>query len=407
VERVAAGSAFRKSNRLRELFLFLCERTLGDPAAVIHEQEIGVEVFGRQPDYDTGQDALVRVQMCQLRKKLEQYFASEGRDEPVIIEIPKGGYTPVFRNRELESPPAGVTRLRRWFQGSRLLVLSFLGVGGVFLAAALLVWPGYLRGPARLGPDPGATVDRLWYQMFDNGRPTCVVLSDSNLGLFEDAIQRQLSLNEYRDKDFNRLGDELIKDPLERARWKQLVLQYSTHVSDARLAATFSALNAARHIPTEIVFAQDFAVAYLQSHNLILLGSRRTNPWLELFEDQLNFRSVFQETPALAYFRNRSPLPGESATYTVRWRKQGYCRVAFLPNPTRTRNVLVISGTEMASSEAGGQFISSERWIQALRSALGLGGKGRFPYFEILLKVDFVTWNTPKFDIVAHRIPRY
>jgi hypothetical protein len=61
----------------------------------------------------------------------------------------------------------------------------------------------------------------------------------------------------------------------------------------------------------------------------------------------------------------------------------------------------------MASSEAGGQFISSERYIQILSSALGLSPLARFPYFEVLLKVDYMTWNTPKFELVAHRTLKF
>jgi len=400
VERVASSSAFGKSNRLRELLLFLCGRELCDPNGAVREQEIGIEVFDRQPDYDTAQDAIVRVQVSQLRKRLEQYFASEGLDEPMVIEIPKGAYTPVFRPRIRESTQ----------RSPRIRLFSVLVASGVLLVAGLVFGPWHLGGPVRSArnTEPGVTVDRLWYQMFDNGRPTCIVLSDAVLGLFEDAIQHQLSVNEYRDKVFTRLSDDRLKDPVENARWKELVGAYFTHISDARLAAKFSVLNAGRNLPTEIVFAGDFGVTYLQSHNLILVGTRRTNPWVEMFEDQLNFRSVFRETPPmLSYFQNRSPLPGESATYTVEWTKMGYCRVAFLPSPSRSGNVLLVSGTDMASSEAGGQFIGSERWIQTLHSALGLGPKARFPYFEVLLKVDYMTWNTPKFELVAHRTLKY
>jgi hypothetical protein len=109
----------------------------------------------------------------------------------------------------------------------------------------------------------------------------------------------------------------------------------------------------------------------------------------------------------LSYFQNRSPLPGESATYAVQWTKQGYCRVAFLPSPSRSGNVLLVSGTDMPSSEAGGQFITSERWLQSLNSALGLSRSARFPYFEVLLRVDYMTWNTPKFELVAHRTLKF
>ncbi len=402
VQRVAASAAFGKSNRLRELLIFLCHRKLTDPGGAVHEQEIGVEVFGRRRDYDTTQDAIVRVQVSQLRKRLEQYFASEGKDEALVIEIPKGSYTPVFHTRDAEGGPdrppesAGPAKVPA---GRRVAILSLLAVA-VILVAGGLFGPWGLRSAAR----PAREVDRLWFQMFDNGRPTCIVVSDAIIGLFEDAVQHQLSLNEYRDKAFERLMNERMRDPAERNRWKDLNGSYFTHLSDGRLAAAFSVLNAGRSLPTEIMFARDFTVTYLQSHNLILVGTRRTNPWVELFEDQLNFRSGFVEGPPMvSYFDNRSPQAGESARYAGQWTSQGYCRVAFLPTPNRAGSVLLISGTDMPSSEAGGQFVSTERWIRDLSSVLGVSRNAKFPYFEVLLKVDYMTWNTLKFELIAHR----
>ncbi|HVN77424.1 MAG TPA: hypothetical protein VMW38_00330 [Terriglobia bacterium] len=414
VERLASGSAFGKSNRLRALFLFLCDRKATDPEGVIREQEIGIAIFNRRPDYDTAEDPIVRVHVSQLRKRLEQYFASEGRDEPIVIEIPKGSYAPVFRSRDSYSSLGRLPELFRSYLPSRgkrrIAALLVLAVGGVLLVAGLLFGLWNLVSstrPAR-NLEVSATVDRLWVQMFDNGHPTCIVLSDVVLGLFEDAIQYQLTLNEYRDKDFSRLSSERLKDPADVARWKQLIGEYFTHISDARSAATFSVLNAGRNLPTEIVFAGDFGVNYLQSHNLILVGTRRTNPWVDIFENQLNFQTVFREGPPMScHFQNRSPLPGESAEYEVKWTKQGFCRVAFLPSPSRRGNVLLISGTDMASSEAGGQFISGERWVQTLRSALALSEKAPFPYFEVLLKIDYMIRGTPKFELVAHRIYKF
>jgi len=61
-------------------------------------------VLGRPPDYDTSHDTLVRVLVSQLRKKLHEHFATDGRDEPVIVEIPKGSYVPVFRPRPEDFP---------------------------------------------------------------------------------------------------------------------------------------------------------------------------------------------------------------------------------------------------------------------------------------------------------------
>ena len=80
--------------------------------------------------------------------------------------------------------------------------------------------------------------------------------------------------------------------------------------------------------------------------------------------------------------------------------------MAFLPNLTRRGNILVISGTNMASTEAGGEFVTSERWMQQLASTMNLSKQARFPYFEVLLKVELLQAAAPKFDIVAHRISR-
>jgi len=264
------------------LLLFLSERTLSDPALVVHESDIGIEVFGRQPGYDTAQDPLVRVQVSQLRKKLEQYFAGEGRDEPVVIEIPKGAYTPVFYARKAEAAvePSVEPRAPFWSRVNRLTLL-FACLAA--LSAAVAVWallgpPRQLRAPAHRLTEWGPTVDRLWDRMFGNGRPACVVLSDSSLVVFEETLKYQLSLNEYRNKDFERIAEAKLADPKERAAATTVQYRYSTHVADTQLASSFSVLNAIHRVSTDVLSTRDFAANYLNSHNVILLGSRRANP---------------------------------------------------------------------------------------------------------------------------------
>src|SRR6266851_2681828 len=109
LQRVSWSRHIEKSGRIRDFLLFVCERALEEPSVEIHEQEIGYRVFGRTGDYDTTADNIVRVTASQTRKKLEQYFVAEGASEPIILEIPKGKYTPVFRERNpvaAETPKA-------------------------------------------------------------------------------------------------------------------------------------------------------------------------------------------------------------------------------------------------------------------------------------------------------------
>ena len=96
VERVSDSSGFKKSPRIRDFLLYVCENALKNNLQDVREQQIGVRVFNRRPDYNMSEDSIVRVEARELRKRLAAYFAGEGKDESVVIEIPKGGYVPVF-----------------------------------------------------------------------------------------------------------------------------------------------------------------------------------------------------------------------------------------------------------------------------------------------------------------------
>ena len=118
------------------------------------------------------------------------------------------------------------------------------------------------------------------------------------------------------------------------------------------------------------------------------------------FELPLCLRS---EIP-LRLFENRQPRAGELKTYP-NGAGISYCQIAFLANPGKTGNVLAISGTETEGTEGGGEFITSERSLEQLRTLVAPDRNGRVPYFEILLKSSRVGGATPGFSIVAVRAP--
>src|SRR6266446_6694389 len=99
IERVATSVHFRRSARLRDFLLYVGGQSLKDGCPEINEQEIGSKVFGRPSSYDRSQDNIVRVNATELRKRIELYFATEGAHEPLILEIPRGGYKPIFHRR--------------------------------------------------------------------------------------------------------------------------------------------------------------------------------------------------------------------------------------------------------------------------------------------------------------------
>src|SRR5580704_14175470 len=83
---------------------FLAEQHLEGNGNQLKESVIAVEVFGRKPDHDPSQDSIVRTEAGRLRGRLAEYYVGEGKDDAIVIELPKGGYTPAFRVRDAAVP---------------------------------------------------------------------------------------------------------------------------------------------------------------------------------------------------------------------------------------------------------------------------------------------------------------
>ena len=141
VRRVAFSTTFEKSPRLRAFLLHVCRCALDNRPEAATEQQIGIHVYDRPPGYNPNDDNIVRSQARLLRLKLEHHFANEGKDEPIIITIPKGRYLPVFGTRFEEPliPPASPALMR----GERRRTLEIV-VGAAVLFGLVVACLGYL-----------------------------------------------------------------------------------------------------------------------------------------------------------------------------------------------------------------------------------------------------------------------
>jgi hypothetical protein len=105
--RITADNAFRGAPRLSHFLTFVVEATLAGRAATIKAYTIAVEAFGRGSDFDPQNDPIVRVEAGRLRAALARYYTGPGCDDPLVIELPRGTYVPVFRpaqRKTLDSP---------------------------------------------------------------------------------------------------------------------------------------------------------------------------------------------------------------------------------------------------------------------------------------------------------------
>src|SRR6516225_8274559 len=131
LERVLASPGFSRNERLSRFLRFVVEQHLAGKDDELKESVIAVEVLGRSPDHDPKQDSIVRTEAARLRARLSEYYLGKGKDDPLVIELPKGGYVPVLRPVvpavETETPgpePSTKPRPRRLWLAAAIACLA-------------------------------------------------------------------------------------------------------------------------------------------------------------------------------------------------------------------------------------------------------------------------------------------
>ena len=142
LERILGSRCFQQAGRASDFLRFVVEQTLAGAGQRLKGYTIGVEVFGRPPDFDAQSDALVRVEAGRLRRRLVEYYAGEGIADPVRIELPRGTYAVDYRFARADdravapsSAPEPLPVIRRATPPWRRVALGL----GVLLVAAVAV----------------------------------------------------------------------------------------------------------------------------------------------------------------------------------------------------------------------------------------------------------------------------
>lgn len=401
VERISNSPQLRRAVRLRELFLYICRGAVLKGSSEIHEQEIGCAVFDRPEAYDTNIDNIVRTSMSELRKRLEAYFESEaGKQEPLMMAIPRGCYVPAFfqatANKESDNTASAipVQRSRHW----TLLMTGI--VTGVFILGGLTGWfcnrelMQHILHPWHSSP----AVADLWSGFLDSRQNTDVVTADTSFLLVQASDNHAFSFNEYFSRSYvSQVLDQKLS-PEMHSVLRMIASKNLGSSGEFKLAQRIIALD-----PTNknihIYNAREYMPALSKQDNVILLGSRISNPWDYLFDDKLNFK-LNSDRVDFTVVTNHKPLAGEQAVYTPT-DNIGYCVVGYLPNADGHSKVLLIEGTSSEAVEAAGDFLLSEGQLTAFRRKLN---RNSFPYFEVLLRTSQVRGTPLEVETLAYRI---
>ena len=423
VERIIASAHFSRSAFLTNFLLYVCDRELRGKVKEISEYQIGVHALGRSENYNPATDNIVRTYARMLRKRLDEYFEAEGRDEPLRVSIPLGGYVPVFHAREETGLQPLVSEAIQDFLGipdssdtstgqlpvllpptiptqrpPRLLVKrSLLGLAAV-AALALSAFGMHSYKEAQ----PNLSL-QLWNQIFSPARQTLVVPADSSLGILENLTGHPVSLADYVTGTY--LAAPRSVAGIDARNWQDLRTQRYTSAVDLNIAVSLSHLPEFSPDRAAIRYSRDLSLDDLKHDNAILLGSIHTNPWIELFQNQLNFSLEYHPEVDDSSVINRHPLRGERPVYKNAWADSShrtYAVLAFIPSLDRSGNAVLVEGLTMAGTQAAADLLLNQSALNPiLRKAQREDGSIR--PFELLLEATSIGANAPAAQIIAER----
>jgi hypothetical protein len=420
-QRVVAGPRFARSPLLSKFLLFVVAETLEGRGNQISEHEIGVHVFDRRPGYRTVEDNIVRNYARQLRKRLADHFAEHGRKERVRIDIPVGGYVPVFlpvsedgkrgngthvptdagrmpQPVPLHSADEATSVRPRETPGASWKIAWLLAPYSVVLVA--ITW--YAAGRAAAPHPPHEPAQALWSALFGNSANSYIVPSDAGFNLLEDLSRQPVSLASYIAGSYEQLPLPAV-DPHSAT---DLRTQQLTPFVDLQIASAIAHLAEDDPRRVFIRFPRDLRLDDLKNANAVIIGSLGSNPWAALAESSANFRIADQPGMSGAEIINQKLQAGEARTYASHWNEpshETFALIEFLPNLSGNGHLLILEGLDVAGTQAAAEVLLHSSAIEpVLRLAARPDRSLR--NFEVLLRSTSIESNAAGTQVIATRI---
>jgi hypothetical protein len=415
LQEIINSPTFKGSRRSQEFLEYVVEKALNGQFDELKERTVGVELFGRPASYDTGEDAIVRVTASDVRKRLLQYYGEIGFRSDVRIDLPSGSYIPEFRRVSVSEAAATVPvpaaesiqvvetvrdiAPRMW----KRLAPVFALLVAVTIGSLMWMWPGG-NSQAHLTQRHGLP----WSAILQKDRQVHVILCDPDISTIQRLLDFQISLSDYANRRYVPASASLRPD-------MQRVFQSFRGVNvagvDTGIVLNVSELALTHSIHVKTHTARSLQVMDFKTEdNFILLGSPRSNPWVGLFQDQLDFNLVYDEALKQEIVRDNHPEAGESPTYVPTAQGWGtgkaYAIMAFLANPNQSGHVLLLGGSNAEATEAAGKLAANLDLLSRTLKKHGIDPNGPPRHFEILLRVDIIAGSSNTFEVIAcHAVP--
>jgi len=402
IDRLVKSHALHGSESLCKLLRYLATHALTYPGVSPKEYEIATEVFHRPADFDPQLDSTIRVQAGRLRLKLAEYYGSEGADDPILVDLPKGGYLLSFHHRTLAphselsvaavrsfaESASGPPTTRNW--GIAAIVLIVLLSAAVAAIVTLVANRGTVEAIAPAPNESAPDAFRTFWASFISGpqEPWVIFSNGAFVGRPETGMRYFDAARDSRD----------------------VILDHYTGVGEVLAVHELDHVFALLGRPILVKRGSLLSLDDAKNNNLIFLGSPAENLTLREIPSTQEF--VFQRLTSggrkgdLAIL-NMHPQAGEPDAFVASPSNlpltEEYSVIARVRERNPAQSVLILAGTTTIGTQAAAEYICSPQSLQDLLHRLNVSTAVDLKPFEAVLRVKVARGVPVAMELVALR----
>jgi hypothetical protein len=398
IDRLVNSHTLHGSESLCKLLRYLADHAIRRPGVALKEYQIATEVFGRPSDFDPQLDSLVRVQAGRLRSKIAEYYSSEGTDDPIVVELPKGTYALAFHPatastrtilRDMQKGEDEKVDSRRHRSSRPVVILAVLLTLALVGIAALLSGRITANGSSKVDESAPAAYRVFWHSFVAGPDAPWVIFSN---GAFVGRPEIGL-------RYFNPARDS-----------RETITDNYTGVGEVLAVYNLNQVFAQLHHQIRVKRGSLFSLDDAQNNNLIFVGSPVEN--LSLLDIPSTHHFVFQRATS-------GPRKGDLAIVNVHPRAdeprmlfgspsgtpliEDYAIVGLVPGMNSARSVLILAGTTTMGTQAAAEYVCRQDSLEQLLLRLSVSENGVLKPFEAILHVKIARGVPVATDLVALR----